>query len=100
MHCNRCNTNVPDFLWQGDDHPLLTTSPLTVRVDHSPNEQNLIKVTAEAYVQRVSCQDSFDAQILCPVCGKFADKTIDIINEPKRYVHQTPYGEEVHTTEL
>lgn len=57
MRCNRCGYAVPEWLWLGDDHPLIIEEqkPRIYRDDNIIN--NTIKITAETLVSIRMCKD-------------------------------------------
>lgn len=58
MFCTRCQKKVPDFLWIGNDHPVLVEKPMTIhRVDY--HVENAIKVVVEVMVRTEMCSELF-----------------------------------------
>lgn len=55
--CERCGQKVPDFLWNGDDHPVLSERPITIHRDDLPNDFNMVKVTIEALIEKRMCSE-------------------------------------------
>lgn len=55
MKCDRCKKNVPEFLWVGNDHPLLTDHPVTIHQQPMLDNPDEVKITAHAYVTTTMC---------------------------------------------
>lgn len=63
MLCRRCGKNVPEFLWVGDDHPVLANKNFIVRRDELFNEANEIRMTMEILVEMRSCSDVYSSYL-------------------------------------
>lgn len=57
MHCGRCDRDVPDFLWNDGDHPVLLEHPMTVHTNQLEGDLNQVKVTAHIYVEKRLCSE-------------------------------------------
>lgn len=63
MRCKQCGWDVPDFLWVGNDHPVLIDHPITVRRQPLADDRNQIRVTMEAYIGVEMCGERDLSQI-------------------------------------
>lgn len=71
MNCRRCENNIPDFLWIGDDHPVVLDYPINIyREDLIEN--NMVKIVAETKVQMKMCSDVIAGPVnpRCGLCGE------------------------------
>lgn len=60
MKCERCEKDVPDFLWTDMlDHPLLTNHPATIFKTDFPDSKDEYKITMHVYVQRMMCSEMY-----------------------------------------
>lgn len=59
MFCTRCGTNIPEFLWQGNDHPVLLDNSMTLHMEDAPVDSNRVKVMAELYIEKRLCSEVF-----------------------------------------
>lgn len=58
MKCDRCKTDVPDFMWIENDHPVLTDGPATItRIDNVESDTTTFRF--EKVVKRQLCSDVF-----------------------------------------
>lgn len=58
VECPRCKRAVPDFLWVGDDHPVMLDHPVTIHRMDFPDKLDETKVTVHAYISnRKMCSD-------------------------------------------
>lgn len=55
--CQRCRKDVPDFLWVGNDHPVMMDHPVTVH--RTPIEGSIteFKVSVHAYILAQMCSN-------------------------------------------
>lgn len=83
MRCNRCGYAVPQWLWIGDDHPVIIEEK-PVKIFRTDNiEDNTMKIVAESKVAVRMCKDvhqpsSSDFVDIGPEC--FADKDLTVIS--------------------
>jgi hypothetical protein len=59
MYCTRCGREVPDILWQGKDHPVLSNSTMVMNIEDAPLSLNQAKVTVTIFVEKRNCSEVF-----------------------------------------
>lgn len=57
--CSRCEQEVPEFLWVGADHPVLTDHPVTINRMPMSDNPNEIKWSVHAYTSTQMCSDLY-----------------------------------------
>jgi hypothetical protein len=58
MRCNRCGYAVPEWLWVGDDHPIIVQAGPTHLIRQDDYQTNTIKVVAENTISIKMCKDA------------------------------------------
>lgn len=66
MNCNRCKNNIPEFLWIGDDHPIMTNHPVTMQRQDMLDNPNEFRVTVHAYATKQMCSQTSDFPLIFP----------------------------------
>jgi hypothetical protein len=56
MRCRRCGSNIMDFMWVGDDHPVLVDAPIQLTRNDNLAD-NTITITASVKITRQMCSE-------------------------------------------
>ena len=57
MRCERCERNVPDFLWENGDHPVLLNRTMIMNQTPLLDDPDKIRVTMELFVGTQLCSN-------------------------------------------